>query len=265
MPENWETVPRPASIVENRLLSRGTYWMGVQLEDDLPFPFKAGNVVSLHLQVAGKRYRHPYSVCAADEESRELGFLFRVVQGGTMSPVLAQFGAGNPIAVSGCFGTPVQQLVHPNATSLVGVSTGSGIGPLAGFAREALVDPAWTRPIVLLTGFRSEVDVPLVDQLCAMEEDERFRWFPSLSKPETDWDGLTGRVSQTLPELFEVLAGAHVHLVGNGKMISEMRMGLLKAGHPGEFITSEAYFGKHEGPAEAVIEELALQMKGRVG
>lgn len=263
MPESWETVPRPAQILENRLLARGTCWMSIQIEDDWPFPFRPGNIVSLHLQVAGKRYRHPYTVCAVDPESRMLGFMFRIVQGGAMSPVLAQLGAGNPIAISGCFGTPIEKLVRPEATSLVGISTGTGIGPLAGFAREALSDQSWKRPIVLLAGFRCEADVPMVDQLCAMEEDERFRWFPSLTRPERPWDGLVGRVTETLPELFESLAGAHVHLVGNGAMVAEMKEGLRRAGYPPHLMTSEVYFGKTSVADETVVSKLSRQMTGR--
>jgi NAD(P)H-flavin reductase len=263
MSEPWENQPRPARVVENHLIARGTCWLSLRIEDEWPLPYRAGTITSVLLEVGGRRLRHPYTVSAVDPENREIALLFRVIQGGAMTPVLSQLGAGNLVAIAGAFSTPIATMIRPEATSVVGISTGSGVGPLAGFAREALLDPAWTRPITLLTGFRAESDVPLAPQLEAMEEDPRFVWQLCLSQGSKAWEGPRDRVSAVLPSAVKQLAGAHVHLVGNGAMVNEVRAGLLKAGFPTEFVTSETYFNRTVAPDPQVVQRLADALKGR--
>lgn len=264
MPEAWETEPRPVRIIENRRLARATFWLSLQLEDEHPLPHRPGNILSVFVDVEGRRLRHPYTISAADPESREVGILYRTVKGGAMTPTLSWLGRGNRISVAGCFGKPIAALIAPDAISFVGIATGSGIGPLAGFVREALSDPAWSLPITLIGGFRSEEDVPLIDQLDAMSEDPRFQWFPSLSAPQNpDYSGPTGRIGQTLPEILPSLKGAHVHLVGNGGMIATVRTALLNANHPPAHLTSETYFNKAAAPDPAAVARLTAAYAGR--
>jgi NAD(P)H-flavin reductase len=264
MSEPWESQPRPARVVENRLIARGSCWLSLRIEDEWPLPYRPGTITSVLLEVGGHRLRHPYTVCAVDPESREIALLFRVIQGGNMTPLLSQLGAGNELAIAGAFATPIAGLIRPEATSVLGISTGTGIGPLAGFAREALLDPDWTRPITLLSGFRTEVDVPLAPQLEAMEEDPRFSWQLCLSQGSENWEGLRGRVTTVLPKVVESLQGVHVHLVGNGKMITELRAGLLKVGFPTEFLTSETYYNRNVPPDPQVVQQLAEALRGRL-
>lgn len=263
MSEPWESQPRPARVIENHLIARGTCWLSLRIEDEWPLPYRAGTITSALVEVGGHRLRHPYTVSAVDPENREIALLFRVIQGGAMTPVLSQLGAGNLLAIAGAYSKPIATLVRPEATSVLGISTGTGIGPLAGFAREALLDPDWTRPITLLTGFRTEVDVPLAPQLESMEEDPRFRWHLCLSQGSEAWEGQRGRVSTALPEVVESLAGTHVHLVGNGAMVNTMRAGFLKAGFPSDFLTSETYFNRNVPADPQVVERLAEALKGR--
>ena len=264
MSEPWESQPRPARVIENHLIARGTCWLSLRIEDEWPLPYRAGTITSVLLEVGGHRLRHPYTVCAVDQENREIALLFRVVQGGSMTPLLSQLGAGNLLAIAGAYSAPITALIRPEATAVLGISTGTGLGPLAGFAREALLDPDWTRPITLLSGFRAEVDVPLAPQIEAMEEDPRFQWQLCLSQGSELWEGLRGRVTAVLPQVVDRLQGVHVHLVGNGKMVNELRGGLLKAGFPSEFLTSETYFNRNVPPDPQVVAGLAEALKGRI-
>lgn len=265
MSDAWETDPRPVRILENRRLARATFWLSLQVEDDHPLPHRPGNILSLFVDVEGRRLRHPYTVSAADPESREIGILYRVVKGGAVTPTLSWLGKGNRISMAGCFSRPIPALIAPEATSVVGVCTGSGVGPLAGFIREALSTPGWTRPITLIGGFRAEDDIPLIEQLDTMAEDSRFQWFPSLSAPQhADYSGPTGRISDTLPDILPTLAGAHVHLVGNGGMISTIKTALLNAGMPPARLTTETYFNKAAAPDAAAVARLSGFYRGKV-
>lgn len=52
---------------------------------------------------------------------------------------------------------PIRQEIAPQAEAFVGMATGSGIGPLWGFAEQVL-EAGWDRPIQLFAGFREEAD-----------------------------------------------------------------------------------------------------------
>lgn len=265
MAEPWESEPRAAVIIENHLLARGTHWVALQIQDDRPLLHRAGNIISLYVDVGGKRQRRPYTVSAVNPEGQEIGLLLRIIRGGQVSSALSYMGQGNEVAVSGRMGKPIHELIYPGAKQFVGVSTGSGIGPLAGFVREALSDPNWQIPMTLVCGFRSEADICLIEQLDAMSEDPRFTWYPSLSAPEIpDYSGPRGRVTRSLPEILPSLKGAHVHLVGNGAMVSEMRGGLSAAGMEPERISSEIYFNRGHRPDGLIVARLAERYRGAV-
>jgi NAD(P)H-flavin reductase len=258
---SWENDPRPVQIVENRLLARATCWISLKILDDKPILYHPGHVLALFVDVDGERLRHPYTVNAVDTGSREIGLLVRVIKGGVFTTTLSYLGQGNKISILGRFGKSVREQVHPNATSFLGISTGSGIGPLAGFAREALMDPGWKLPITLLTGFREEVDVPLDDQLSMMEEPGRFTWQPSLTKGRPEYAGLRGRVTATLPDAISSLRDTHVHLVGNGAMVVDIKTAWKQAGLPAELLTSETYFNRIATPNAQVVAGLVPKLK----
>src|SRR6185436_17577662 len=99
----------------------------------------------------------------------------------------------------------------------VGISTGTGIGPLYGFARQALTENVLKVPIRLYAGFREEADICLKPELDALAASyAEFSWNPTLSQPHAGWKGLRGRVTASVPPLLDPLDGLHFHLVGNG-------------------------------------------------
>ena len=92
-----------AQIVENREVARGTSWLVIEAEDELPDVYGPGNIVLVYVpDPTGKWVRHPYTVTHA--EGRRLGILYRIVPGGRTSPFMAMMRPGETLRIGGRFG-----------------------------------------------------------------------------------------------------------------------------------------------------------------
>jgi NAD(P)H-flavin reductase len=191
-------------------------------------------------------------------DSRRLGILYRIVKDGRTSARMATMQPGETIRIGGRYGEAVRALVA-DAPAFVGISTGSGIGPLHGFASRAL-SAGFDRPITLLAGFREAEDLAHGAELDALAAAHpNLRWLPVLSRPAPGWTGLTGRVSDHVARV--ISPDAHWHLVGNGTMIADLRAGLTAGGIRPERLTVETYFAKASTPDPAVVERVAAAMQ----
>lgn len=224
-------------IVENREVARATRW--ITLEGELPYELEPGHIVVVYVpDLAHNWVRHPYTVSWA--EPGRFSILYRVVRHGRTTPTMAEMGPGDTLRLGSRHGEPVRRLVG-DAPRLVGVSTGVGVGPLAGYVR--------TRPeraITLVSGFREEADMVPV---------QGVDWRPTLTRPGPAWTGRVGRVDQHLAGLDT--PETHWHLVGNGAMIVSVRAGLLGAGVPLSRLTIEVYFDKGAAPDPEVVARIA--------
>ena len=238
MSEDWTQAWREATVTDSREVGRGARLLELELPDALPFPFEPGHVVVLR----DGGHKHPYTVCSPDPARRRLTLLFRVVPGGRMTPLLDRAAPGQRLELSGLHHSPVLEGLAPAAAAVIGLATGSGIGPLWGFAEQALA-AGFDRPITLFAGVRKEADICLKAELDALQAAHPgFRWHPTLSEPEPAWRGLRGRVGEAAPPLIAAPRACHFHLVGNGAMLAEMKAALKAVGVPPEQVTTEVFF-----------------------
>lgn len=245
-----------ARVVESREVARATWWLLLEPEDGLPEPHAPGDVVAVYVaDLSGRWIRHPYTVCFAD--ATRIGLVVRVIRHGRISPALAALQPGDTLRLGGRFGEPIARLVG-DAPAVVGLSTGTGVGPLLGWARTA------DRPNVLLTGFREAVDIPFADALGALPN---TTWLPTLTKPGAGWTGLVGRVPAHVGAAVASLRAAgvdprraHWHLVGNGAMVTDVRHGLLSAGLEPVRVTTEIYHNRGTAADPAVAAAVAAAL-----
>ena len=257
MTDDWTQAWRAATVTSSRAVGRGTCLLQLELVDDLPFPYQPGHVVV----VRDQGHRHPYTVCQADPARRRLGVLFRVVPGGRLTPALERALPGHRLSLSGLHHRPILEEVAPGATAVVGLATGSGLGPLWGFAEQALA-AGFERPITLFAGFREEEDICLEPELDALQAAyPGFQWHPSLTQPSTGWQGLRGRLGATAPGLIPEPAACHFHLVGNGAMLAEMNAALLASGMPAEQMSSEVFFNFNAEAEPAAVQRIAAAFR----
>lgn len=231
-----------ATVLRNEFAARGTRWITLHIGDDRPLEVAAGNIVALTLSGGVRR---PYTVSRARVDRREIDLLVRVVEGGRVSPELAATTPGHPLTVQGTWGRPIRDLIHPDARSIIGIATGTGVGPLIGFAAEAQL------PMTLVAGFRTSADI------CVDELPRGVRLHLTLSQPSRTWVGERGRSTASAPAALDDLGGAHVHLVGNGEMVSTWAEALRRSGVPVAAVTSEVYFNKNTPLDEEAVQRLA--------
>ncbi|MCZ7649136.1 MAG: FAD-dependent oxidoreductase [Planctomycetota bacterium] len=255
---NW----RPARVVENRPVARGSMWLALEADDDRPAAYQPGHVLGLGLQEEDGGYvRHAYTVSRGDPARRRFEHLYRVIPEGRMTPRLAELGAGATVYFHGPGHTPIQEEVRAEAKRIAGLATGTGIGPLFGFAEKTLREGE-ARPLALYIGFREEADFCLVDKLEALaREHANFAWRFTVSRPSNGWAGLKGRLTESVPPLLRDLPAHHFHLVGNGEMVHAVRKALYRAGMQRERVSIETYFNHHADPTEAEIDALAARFR----
>ncbi|HJU84758.1 MAG TPA: FAD-dependent oxidoreductase [Holophagaceae bacterium] len=261
MTVDWTQAWRRAEVRENRPLARGTRLTRFHLADDLPFPFEPGHVVALRAETDKGLVRHPYTLSFADPAARTVDIVYRVIPGGRLTPHLAAAPAGSPAEIQGLHHQPIRLEMDPEATAFLGVATGSGAGPLVGFATQALA-AGFDRPLSLLLGFRDAEDIalaPELDQLASLHPS--FRWAATLSSPGPDWTGLRGRVQVHLPALLGAHPGAHLHLVGNMAMIRMVESALEQVDWPSRRVTHEGFFNWNAEADEAAARALAGQLR----
>ena len=246
---DWTQAWRQAAVTGNREAGRGCRLLRLELPDELPFPYEPGHVAVL--RHAG--HRHPYTISRTEPALRSLDLLYRVIPGGRLTPALAALAVGERVEFSGLHHTPVREGIAPEAGSVVGFSTGSGIGPLWGFAEQAL-GQGFGRPITLFAGYREAEDICLAPELDALQAAHPgFRWQATLTRPGAQWPGLRGRLGESVPPLIPAPRACHFHLVGNGAMIAELKAALEACGVPGHQVTTEGFFNHN---AQADPEEV---------
>ncbi len=250
----WTDIWRRAEVIGQRAVARGTQLTTLRLPDELPFPFEPGHVVALRMPTPTGVHRHPYTVCGSEAEARELTFVYRVIPEGRLTPTFAALAPGAALELSGLHHNPIREEVDPEAETIVGFATSSGLGPLWGFAVKAVAEGE-TRPIHLVVGVREARDLPLRAELEALAAAHpRFHWTPIVSGPEPRWSGLRGRVTDHAPTFLPKPQATHVHLVGNLAMVKILEAALLAAGLPAHRVTKEGFFNWN---AQVDLDEVA--------
>ena len=248
-------------ILQNSEKGRGNRWLKIQLPGEGLLDHEPGTVVGLSMQHGAGTLRHAYTVSRVDAVGRTLEFLYRVIPDGRMTPHLAALRPGGELTLAGRGGHPIPAEVNTQPGGVVLVSTGTGIGPIYGFSQAALA-AGFSLPIKLFAGFREEADTCLGEELQALAgRYPHFEWHFSLSRPGPAWQGLRGRVSESMPAVLGPVRDLHFHLVGNGDMVVELYKVLLQVGLKDERVTSEIYFNYQENSDPGKIEALASQFK----
>jgi len=118
----------------------------------------------------------------------------------------------------------------------------------------------------LYAGFREQSDICLEAELEDLARRyANFEWHYTLTHPPSDWRGLTGRLTERVPDGIDPadLGRHHFHLVGNGEMVHLVRQALYRAGMPAERVSIETYFNHHAEPLDESIETLAGRFRIR--
>ncbi|HWB85175.1 MAG TPA: FAD-dependent oxidoreductase [Bryobacteraceae bacterium] len=201
------------------------------------FGFRAGQFVTLRAELEGKTVVRAYSLASAPDGNR-FDLCLNRVQEGAFSPYLFDLSAGQEVEMRGPFGRFVLQ--EPPADSLM-IATGTGIAPFRGMLRARLpVDRA--HHYTLIFGVRYPHGLLYREEFEELaREYTHFRFLPTVTRPDSTWSGLRGRVQ---PHLLEALAREqprHIYICGLKEMVEEVRRLLAEHGVEKERVFHERF------------------------
>ncbi len=129
-----ETLGRHAARVSRRVALAPDV-LGLHLEVDPPFAYRAGQFLRLYRDAASARH---YSLASVPGRDRALELHVRRVPGGQVSNwIFDELATGDTIQVSGAAGNCHYVPGRPDQPLLL-IGTGCGLAPLQGVARDAL-------------------------------------------------------------------------------------------------------------------------------
>lgn len=215
------------------------------LERPEGFSFKGGQYLSIVVPGAGpggRNLRRAYSI-ASPPEAKGIELCIKLVEGGPGTTYLNTLKAGSELQAQGPFGDFV--LEHDQNLPCMFIGTGTGLAPL----RSMVLSHEWgsKAPLSFLLGVRAEKDIiyPELfgeDRPSALREHEHVHI--ALSRPETDWKGFQGRVTDYLRKNMKSwdFTHSHYYLCGSGAMITEVKEILTSRGVEADRIHTEKYF-----------------------
>jgi ferredoxin-NADP reductase len=205
--------------------------------DTATLPFTAGQFVSFTDDVEGKKITRAYSIASPPAEGNRFELCLNLVQDGHLSPRLFSMHPGESVEMLPPLGTFT--IRHPERDAVL-IATGTGIAPYRSILHAHLREgsPAFT----LLFGVRHE---PSLMYRTEFEEMARrysnFRFMPTLTRPNPDWTGRTGRVQEHLTDAIGDRRDFDVYLCGLKAMVDDVRATLKTLGFDRKQIIYEKY------------------------
>lgn len=236
------------------LTATGTVRISFRVVDGEPFHFDPGQFVGIEARFDGLGYRRsPYCILTSPSDEPVFDLLVRAVPDGPLSMHLVSLRPGDVVGFRGPTGRSM--VPRDDDRELELFATGTGIAPFYSLASHLLAG-GYSQPIVLWWGLRLVDDICLTDELDALAAAHpNFSYHITLSQPAADWDGLRGRLGESVPPLLATLGAKRFLLAGNGAMVEEMALALSDLGVVDKFIYKEPYFdGTHEPDPDVVAD-----------
>jgi acetate---CoA ligase (ADP-forming) len=214
----------------------GTYHY-FEFESESPLIYQPGQYISV--KVAPNRI-NCYSV-AGHTNNNTFNLLVDTSPGGPGSKFFENLKVGDKITYLGPFGNLILN-ENDGANHLLFLGTGSGCAPLKVLIESALKGKNIQTPISYYFGLRNPQDVFWKDHFEQLSrEHPNFSFKLVLSKPDENWNGDSGHITDFIERNFPDASGLSVYLCGNKKMIEEATNILASHGCPKERIYSEKF------------------------
>lgn len=179
--------------------------------------FTAGQFASMSAVIDGRAITRAYSLAAAPRGDNEFEICLNRVDGGAFSPHLFALRPGDSVELKGILGT--FQWRDPERDAIL-VATGTGIVPFRAMLQEAPPE----RRITLIYGVRYSESLLFTDEFRDLEAARPgFRFLPTVTRPTSNWTGLTGRVQPLLLEELGDRSNVEVYVCGLKEMVDSVR------------------------------------------
>lgn len=201
--------------------------LGIRIKPRQPFEYRAGQYINLYKDETTARCYSLASVPAIDDE---LSLHVRKVPGGMMTGwIFENLKAGDAITISGASGDCFYVPDNPQQDILL-IGTGSGLAPLYGIIRDALLN-GHTGRIRLYHGSNTAAGLYLVAELDKLaRKHPNFSYMPCISEEEAPEGHAQGMVLDVALRDNADLSGWRVFLCGNPNMVNAAKRETYLAG-----------------------------------
>ncbi|MBL0103418.1 MAG: ferredoxin--NADP reductase [Bacteroidetes bacterium] len=212
-----------------------------KVPDEIPFNFKAGQFVMLHLPIDSKYKNRSYSIASAPNEENTFELAIILNPRGLGTPYLWEnVAVGTQIDVSKPLGK--FSLSLPIEEDICFVCTGTGIAPLRSMLVDILNKNIPCKNLYMIFGNRFEKDIIYRSEMEDLQKKHpNFKFIPVLSRENPGWEGKKGYVHQVYEELFADRRPATFYLCGWRDMLHETRQRLEAMGYDKKHIKFESY------------------------
>lgn len=203
------------------------------------FEYRAGQSVDLTLPTGAM---HPYSLVSAPHES-ELAIATRM-RPSAFKKELGALQEGAEVTIEGPFGS---FFLHENVTRpAVFIAGGIGITPFYSMVKDATNRALLHEMHLFYSNHRPE-DAAFLTELRALEnENQRFAFVPTMTKPEASsepWTGEHGYVTAEMIKKYVRATNPMYYCAGPAPMVTAMRMLLKTIGVSEDDIRFEEFTG----------------------
>lgn len=203
--------------------------------------FTPGQFISVIDREDGKEVTRAYSI-ASPREGNKFALCLNRVPTGIVSRWLFELNPGDEVEMHEPLG--YFTLRHPGRRAVF-IATGTGIAPF----RSMLLDhlPRTQPHVTLLFGVRYPAGLLYREELEELSyEYPSFKFLPTVTRPDENWTGHTGRVQAHLDEALDLrtpeeISNIDVYICGLKEMVDDMRKDLKQRGFDRKQIIYEKY------------------------
>ncbi len=226
-----------ARLLEWRALSPEVRHFLFDVPEQEYLTFQPGQFLSFTAEFEGRNITRAYSIASPPHINRFELCLNRVEEG-RFSPYLFRLQPGDEVDMKGPYGTFV---FRPVITDTLMIGTGTGVAPFRSMLMAQLPHDS-THQFDLILGVRHEHGILYRSDFEELAQHHaNFRFDPTLTRPEPNWTGLTGRVqSHTLKALGD-RRDVDVYICGMKEMVDDVRKLLKEEGLERKRIIVEKY------------------------
>lgn len=201
----------------------------LRLDDPTSIKFKPGQYVQFKVPETDE-FR-AYSIASAPSRGNTIELVVRLVPGGLCSTYIHEaLDLYDKITLTGPFGD--FYLREDSHRDIVCIGGGCGMAPIRSILLH-LKEKNFPRKVIYFFGARSKKDLFFTEELLALERGfPNFRYIPALSepKPQDNWDGETGLITQVVERIMPEGSNQEAYLCGPPPMIDASMKVLTKKG-----------------------------------
>jgi Na+-transporting NADH:ubiquinone oxidoreductase subunit F len=240
IPEELFNVKEYRTRVEKiRDLTHDIKELTLKLLEPAEISFRAGQYVQFQTpeyELSSESVYRAYSCSSNPSRKDAVELEVRLVPNGICTTFVFQYmKEGDEITINGPYG---DFFLRDSERDIVFIAGGSGMAPIKSILSD-MVEKGSTRKATYFFGAVSKRDLFLVEEMRELEKKlPNFKYVPALSgpKPEDNWDGETGLITEVLDRCLDSGENVEAYLCGSPGMIDASIAVLTKKGIPEELV-----------------------------